>query len=236
MGIIVFLWYILTRPRQKFVDSIDNKINDIENILTLLIFSMKDGNILFSKYLSTLQLQTDYLHGLIETVNIMAKNIGEKAKLRRMEYDRKIIVIHHGKFVRAIILCKDNPSNYLEDSLTIIAKRFEEKYLEELQANIHAKFSEADKIINDVFGKNLMEIKTVLWTDTDESKDLLTKDEIKILQIAAWLKTKYNFFTTAQLVKNCCKKIDRSMKDTLQIIEELATRKYIVNYYSQVKI
>lgn len=238
VGLIIFIWYILTRRQQPKTSDYDRKINDLENILVILVSSLKDGKILYSKYFtSSLQLDTEYLHALISTINMMAENIGEKkAKLRRMEYDQKIIVIHHGKWVRGVILCKENPSNYLEDTLTIIAKRFENKFVEELQGTREESWKsyQIDDMIRDVYGKNMTEIKIVLWTDTEEQKDLLTSEEIMILNIATVLiKEQGEFFTLPQLVKKAHRKINKGMKETLKIVENLANRKYIVNYVQE---
>ncbi|NHI91255.1 MAG: hypothetical protein EAX96_02045 [Candidatus Lokiarchaeota archaeon] len=236
IGSIIFIWHLI-KSQSKPSDYFDNKINDIENILVILIAHIKDGGILYSKYFAPIQLETEYLHGLISTVNMMAKNIGEKAKLKKLEYDQKIILLNDGKIVRGIVLCKDNPSTFLEDSLTIIVKGFENKFLEELQefetSNLE-KFKRTDKIIEEVFEKILIDAMIVLWTETPECKEILTKEEIDILKIASKLMDKNQFFTLPQLVKMTHKKIKKNMKDALYIIEDLVNRKYIMNYYKQV--
>ena len=236
-GLIILIWYII-KSQSKTSDFFDNKINDIENILVILISDLKGGEVLYTKYFTPVQLKTEYLHGLISTVNMMASNIGEKkAKLKKLEYDQKMLLLHDGKLVRGIILCKDNPSTYLEDSLTIIVKGFENKFLEELQESKLSEleqFKRTDKIVEEVFEKTLIDAMTVLWTETPESKEVLTNEEMDILKIATRLMEKNYFFTLPQLVKMAHKKINKTMKETLDMIEDLVNRKYIVNYYTQV--
>ncbi|MHA1315630.1 MAG: hypothetical protein ACTSSI_14810 [Candidatus Helarchaeota archaeon] len=231
--LIILIRYILKR-QPKTPDLFDNKINDISNMLVILIALISDGTILFSKYQKPVQLDTAYLHSLISTVNLMARSIGEKAKLKKMEYDQKIIVIHHGKFVRGIILCNGNPSNYLEDSLTIVVKSFEDKFLEELQESKMdhlADFRQVEKIILDVFGKKLMEAMTVLWMETEEHQTLLSEEEIEILKIARALKNKQEYFTLPELVSISHKKINKNTRETLKIVDNLIARKYIVSFH-----
>ena len=236
-GLIILIWYIF-KSQSKTLDFFDNKINDIENILVILISEIKDGKVLYTKYFTPVQLKMEYLHGLISTVNMMASNIGEKkAKLKKLEYDQKMLLLHDGKLVRGIVLCKDNPSTYLEDSLTIIVKGFENKFLEELQESKLSEleqFKRTDKIIEEVFEKTLIDAMTVIWTETLESKEILSNEEIEILRIATRLMEKNDFFTLPQLVKMAHKKIKKTMKESLAMIEDLINRKYIVNYYTQV--
>lgn len=232
-GVIIFVWYKI-KTQSKSTDVIDDKINDIENILVILIsFIEKDGKILYSRYFTPTQFETEFLHGLIQSINMMASSFGGKAKLKKLEYDKKMLLLHDGKLVRGIILCKDNPSSYLENSLTIIVKGFENRYLEELQAYDEShliKFKKTDKIIEQVFDKPLIDAMTVLWKNTDETEELLSKDETQILSLAIKLLDQHEFFTLPILVKYIHKKIKKSMKESLKIIENLRNRKFIVNY------
>ncbi|MHA1893145.1 MAG: hypothetical protein ACTSX4_01465 [Candidatus Helarchaeota archaeon] len=238
VGLILFIWYIFKNQKGSH-NFFDSKINDIENILLILITFIKNGRILYTKYFTPVQLELDYLHGLISTVNMMAKNIGEKAKIKKLEYDRKILLLNDGKMVRGIILCKENPSTYLEDSLTIIVKGFENKFLEELQDFNDAyitEFKRTDKIVEEVFEKTLIDAMIVIWSDNLESKNILMKEEIEILRIATKLMEKNEFFTLPQLIKMTHKKIKKNMKETLKIVKDLSNRKYIVNYYKQAEM
>jgi len=165
----------------------------------------------------------------LEAINIVGSKVGAKGKLRRLEYEKYRILIHEGRYVRGIVMCRENPSSFLEDALTVFVKRFENKFagtLMEWNGDL-SKFQTAVELVDDCFSIALIYPMVVMWEG--ENPEELTELEQKILEIAKEVCLEKECFLIPDLLEILKTKLKKSPDKLLALLYDLHKRQYFIS-------
>jgi len=162
-------------------------------------------------------------------MNLMGQRIGAKGKLRRLEYEKYRILIHEGRWVRGIVMSKEEPSSFLEDALTVFVKRFENKFagsLMDFRGEV-SKYQPAVELVDECFCIALIYPMAVMWES--QNPEELTELERKILEIAQEICSNKGSFLIPDLVEILRRKLKKSPDKLLSIVYDLHERRYLIS-------
>lgn len=228
--IIIYFKYLRGRASQRLsCANLKSQIEDLSNLAHILVIYKKSGIEIFSQTFSYEHLDSTLLSGLLEAMNIMGGKIGAKGKLRRLEYEKYRILIHEGRWVRGIVMSKEEPSSFLEDALTVFVKRFENKFagsLMEFRGEV-SKYQPAVELVDECFCVALIYPMTVMYEG--QNPEELTELEQKILEIAKEVSQEKGSFLIPDLVEILRRKLKKSPDKLLSIVYDLHERRYLIS-------
>ena len=215
--------------RKLSASQLRSQIGDLAHLSHILIIYKESGISIFSQTFGYEHLETELLSGLLEAINVMGQSVGAKGKLRRLEYEKYRILIHDGRHVRGVIMCRENPSDFMEDALTVFVKKFEHKYAGKLldwdQDVMH--FQTAVELVDECFSTALIYPLVVMWEG--ETPEELTDLERKILEIAKEVCLERECFVIPDLLEILKEKLKKSPDRLLAILYDLHKRQYLIS-------
>jgi len=227
--IIYFKKYYGRAIRRVNAAHFKSQIGDLSNLSHILVIYKQSGIAIFSQTFGYEYLDPTLLSGLLEAMNIMGTHVGAKGKLRRLEYEQYQILIREARWVRGVVMCRERPSAFLEDSLTVFIKRFENKFagtLMEWTGDI-TKFQTAVELVDDCFNTALIYPMTVMWED--QNPEDLSDIELKVLEIAKEACLEKESFLIPDLLKILTNRLKKSPNRLLSIIYDLHRRQYFIS-------
>jgi hypothetical protein len=194
-----------------------------------LVIYKQSGIAIFSQTFGYEHLDPTLLSGLLEAMNIMGTQVGAKGKLRRLDYEPYQIIIQEGRWVRGVTMCRAHPSSFLEDSLTVFVKRFENKFAGSLMdwSGDITKFQAAVELVDDCFNIALIYPMTVMWEG--QNPEELSDIEIKVLEIAKEVCLEKECFLIPDLLEILAIKLKKSPNKLLSILYDLHKRRYFIS-------
>ena len=226
----IYLKYFRGRAIRKLSAAhIKSQIGDLTNLSHVLVIFKGSGISIFSQTFGYESLDATLTAGLLDAINALGTSIGAKGKLRRLEYEQYQILIHDGKRIRGVVMCRDRPSSFLEDALTVFVKRFENKYAGKLLEwnNDITPFETAVELVDDCFATALIYPMTVMWEG--ENLEELTDLEIKMLKIAKDVCLKKETFLIPEILEILKEKLKKSPDRLLAILYDLYKRQYFIS-------
>lgn len=227
--IIYFKFFHGSAIRKLSAAHIKSQIGDLTNLSHILVIYKGRGISIFSQTFGYEHLDMTLLSGLLEAINVMGGQVGAKGKLRRLEYESYQIIIHEGKRIRGIVMCRQAPSSFLEDALTVFVKKFENKYagtLLDWNGDI-VPFQTAVDLVDECFATALIYPMAVMWNG--EHPEELTDLELKILQTAKGLCAQKECFLIPDILEILTQKLGKSPDRLLAILYDLYKRQYFIS-------
>ncbi len=208
---------------------IKSQIGDLTNLSHILVIYKSGGISIFSQTFGYESLDAALTSGLLDAINTLGTSIGAKGKLRRLEYEQYQILIHDGKRIRGVVMCRERPTSFLEDALTVFVKKFENKYAGRLLDwnNDIAPFQTAVELVDDCFATALIYPMIVMWEG--QNPEELTDIERKILKIAKDICSKKECFLIPEILETLKEKLKRSPDRLLAVLYDLHKRKYLIS-------
>ena len=230
--VILFIYLKLFRGRdiRKWgAAQLSSQIGDLTNLSHILVIYKRGGISMFSQTFRYEHLDATLLSGLLDAINTLGTSIGVRGKLRRLEYEKYQIMIHDGKKVRGIVMCREKPSSFMEDALTVFIKKFENKYAGKLMDwnNDISPFQTAVELVDECFSTALIYPMTVMWEG--ETPEELTELERKILEIAKEVCLEKECFLIPELLEQLKEKISKSPSRLLALLYDLHKRRYFIS-------
>ncbi|MHA1267674.1 MAG: hypothetical protein ACTSRS_20730 [Candidatus Helarchaeota archaeon] len=216
--------------RKLSVAQIRNQIGDLTNLSHILVIYKRGGIAIFSQNFGYEHLDATLLSGLLDAINTLGTSIGAKGKLRRLEYEKYQIIIHDGKKVRGIIMCRQKPSSFLEDALTIFIKKFENKYAGTLidWDNDITPFQTAVELVDECFSTALIYPMVVMWEGGEDDEEL-SELERKILEITKEVCLEKECFLIPDILEILKEKLNKSPDRLLALLYDLHKRQYFIS-------
>lgn len=231
MVVLLFIYskYRGRGTRKWRATQLTSQIGDLTNLSHILVIYKKGGISLFSQTFRYEHLDTTLLSGLLDAINILGTSIGVRGKLRRLEYEKYQIIIFDGKRVRGIVMCREKPSSFMEDALTVFIKKFENKYAGKLMDwnNDISPFQTAVELVDECFSTALIYPMTVMWEG--ETPEELTELERKILEIAKEVCLEKDCFLIPNLLDILKERLRKSPARLLAVLYDLHKRRYFIS-------
>lgn len=228
--IFVYLKYFRGREIRKLsAAQLKSQIGDLTNLSHILVIYKQRGIKIFSQTFAYEHLDTTLLSGLLEAINVMGTQIGVKGKLRRLEYEKYQILIHEGRRIRGVVMCREKPSSFLEDALTVFVKKFEHKYAGKLMDwdGDVVPFQTAVELVDECFSTALIFPMAVIWEG--QNPEELTDLERKILEIAKEVCLEKECFLIPDLLEILKEKLKKSPERLLALLYDLHHRQYFIS-------
>lgn len=232
IGIIIVIVVKTSRGseiRKISADQIKSQIGDLSNLSHILVIYKDSGISIFSQNFGYEYLDPHLLSGLLEAMNVVGSQVGAKGKLRRLEYEKYQILIHEGRFIRGIVMCREPPSSFLEDALTVFVKRFENKFagsLLEFQGDL-SKFETAVEVVDKCFSTALIYPMVVMWEG--QNPEELTELERKIVDVAKEICLEKECFLIPDLLEILKVRTKKSPDKLLATLYDLHKRQYFIS-------
>ena len=233
--VIVFLIVYFKKFRGREIRKVNaaqlqSQIGDLSNLSHILVIYKQSGIAIYSQTFGYEHLDTSLLSGLIDAMNTLAQQIGARGKLRRLEYESYQIMMHDGRWIRGVVMCRERPSSFLEDALTVFVKRFEHKYpgkLMEWSGDI-TPFRTAVEIVDECFSTALIYPMSVMWEGQSPEEDF-TELELKIMEIAKEVCLEKECFLIPDLLEVLENKLKKNPNKLLSILYDLHKRQYFIS-------
>ncbi|MHA1131995.1 MAG: hypothetical protein ACTSQQ_14440 [Candidatus Helarchaeota archaeon] len=227
--LIYFKFFRGREIRRVSAAQIKNQIGDLSNLSHILIIYKDRGTAIFSQTFGYEHLESHLLSGLLEAMNIVGSKVGAKGKLRRLEYEKYRILIHEGRWIRGVVMCREKPSSFLEDALTVFVKKFENKFagrLMEWSGEIN-KFETAVELVDECFSTALIYPMVVLWEG--QNPEELTELERKIIDVAKEVCLENECFIIPDLLEILKERLKKSPDRLLAVLYDLHKRQYLIS-------
>ncbi len=230
--VILFIYLKAFRGRDSrkwSAAQLSSQIGDLTNLSHILAIYKRGGISMFSQTFGYEHLDASLLSGLLDAINILGTSIGVRGKLRRLEYEKYQIIIYDGKKVRGIVMCREKPSSFIEDALTVFVKKFENKYAGTILDwnNDISPFQTAVELVDECFSTALIYPMTVMWEG--ESPEELTELERKVLEIAKDVCLEKECFVIPDLLEILKEKLKKSHTRLLALLYDLHKRRYFIS-------
>ncbi len=208
---------------------IQDQIGDLTNLSHILVIYKDRGSSIFSQTFGYEHLDSHLFSGLLEAINIVGSKVGAKGKLRRLEYEKYRILIHEGRWIRGVVMCRENPSSFLEDALTVFVKKFENKYAGSLLDWVGdlSKFETAVELVDECFSTALIYPMAVMWEG--QNPEELSELELKIIEVAKEVCLEKECFLMPDLLETLNEKIKKSPDKLLAVLYDLHKRQYFIS-------
>ncbi|MFX1295470.1 MAG: hypothetical protein ACFFD2_11560 [Promethearchaeota archaeon] len=230
IAIIIYLKYFRDREiRRISAAQIKSQIGDLSIVSHILAIYKLSGLSIFSQNFGYEYLDPTLLSGLLEAINIMGSKVGAKGKLRRLEYEKYRILLHDGRWIRGVVMCREEPSSFLEDALTVFVKRFENLFagqLLEWHGDL-SQFETAVELVDECFSTILIYPMVVMWEG--QNPEELTELELKILEIAKDVCLEKKSFVLSDLLEILKEKLKKNPDRLLAILYDLHKRHYLIS-------